>query len=50
VADAKLPSNVTALKSSDAVEPATGIPSAFTVHGEVTVFNYDSTAGIIETY
>jgi hypothetical protein len=50
VADAKLPSNVTALDSSDAVELPASIPSAFTVYGEVTVFSYDSTAGIIETY
>jgi hypothetical protein len=39
-----------ALKSSDAAGLAAGIPSAFTVHGEVTVSSYDSTAGIIETY
>jgi len=39
-----------ALTSSDAMGLAAGVLSAFTVHGEVTVSNYDSTAGIIETY
>lgn len=48
-ADAKPPSTALALKSSDAVAPVARIPSAFTIHGEVTVFNYDSAAGIIQT-